>query len=176
MATTSSGFTPLCGSLPKYLDTAACTAGIRVIPPTSTTSSISDAERPASAIAFLIGAIVRLIRSSTSFSSLARVSFIFKCFGPEASAVMKGRFTSYVEAVESSFLAFSPSSRRRWRASLSFLRSMPFSFLNSSAKYSTTRISKSSPPRKVSPFVALTSKTPSPISRMDTSKVPPPRS
>src|SRR5580658_9820079 len=36
--------------------------------------------------------------------------------------------------------------------------------------------SKSSPPRKVSPLVDLTSKTPSPISRMETSKVPPPRS
>ncbi len=39
-----------------------------------------------------------------------------------------------------------------------------------------TRWSKSSPPRKVSPWVAFTSKTPSPISRIDMSKVPPPRS
>ena len=36
--------------------------------------------------------------------------------------------------------------------------------------------SKSSPPRKVSPFVALTSKTPSPNSNIDISNVPPPRS
>ena len=36
--------------------------------------------------------------------------------------------------------------------------------------------SKSSPPRKVSPFVDLTSNTPSPISSTETSKVPPPRS
>ncbi len=39
-----------------------------------------------------------------------------------------------------------------------------------------TRWSKSSPPRKVSPLVAFTSNTPSPISSTDTSNVPPPRS
>ena len=37
-------------------------------------------------------------------------------------------------------------------------------------------MSKSSPPRKVSPLVDFTSNTPSPISRIETSKVPPPRS
>ncbi|CAM5721787.1 hypothetical protein SFUMM280S_02053 [Streptomyces fumanus] len=38
------------------------------------------------------------------------------------------------------------------------------------------RWSQSSPPSRVSPLVALTSMTPSPISSSDTSKVPPPRS
>jgi hypothetical protein len=38
------------------------------------------------------------------------------------------------------------------------------------------RWSQSSPPRLVSPWVDLTSNTPSPISSTDTSKVPPPRS
>ena len=42
-ATTSSGLTPLCGSLPISSLTFACTAGMRVMPPTSTTWSISDA-------------------------------------------------------------------------------------------------------------------------------------
>eukprot|EP00955_Chlamydomonas_euryale_P039918 351544-Chlamydomonas_euryale.AAC.4 len=37
-------------------------------------------------------------------------------------------------------------------------------------------LSKSSPPRKVSPLVALTSNTPPMISRIDTSNVPPPKS
>ena len=37
-ATTSSGFTPWQGSLPTSLRTRSCTAGIRVEPPTSTTS------------------------------------------------------------------------------------------------------------------------------------------
>jgi hypothetical protein len=44
------------------------------------------------------------------------------------------------------------------------------------ARYSTMRMSKSSPPRKVSPLVERTSNTPSPISRIETSNVPPPRS
>ena len=47
-ATTSSGLTPLCGSLPISSLTFACTAGMRVMPPTSTTWSISDASSPAS--------------------------------------------------------------------------------------------------------------------------------
>jgi hypothetical protein len=38
------------------------------------------------------------------------------------------------------------------------------------------RMSKSSPPRNVSPLVDFTSKTPSPISRTEISNVPPPRS
>lgn len=37
-------------------------------------------------------------------------------------------------------------------------------------------MSKSSPPRDVSPFVALTSNTPPDISNNDISKVPPPKS
>ena len=41
MATTSSGLTPLCGSLPKNFLTVSCTSGMRVEPPTSTTSSMS---------------------------------------------------------------------------------------------------------------------------------------
>ena len=48
MATTSSGLTPLCGSLPKKLETSSVTFGIRVIPPTKTTSSISPFANPAS--------------------------------------------------------------------------------------------------------------------------------
>ena len=59
-ATTSSGFTPLCGSLPKNSFTTFCTIGMRVEPPTSTTSSMSEAFLPASASAFLVGSIVSL--------------------------------------------------------------------------------------------------------------------
>ena len=43
IATTSSGFTDLFGSLPKNLVTVSITFGILVIPPTSTISSTSDA-------------------------------------------------------------------------------------------------------------------------------------
>ena len=37
-------------------------------------------------------------------------------------------------------------------------------------------MSKSSPPKNVSPLVDFTSKTPSPISKIEISKVPPPKS
>src|SRR6516225_36187 len=53
---------------------------------------------------------------------------------------------------------------------------MPWDFLNSATSQSTTALSKLSPPRWLSPAVALTSNTPSPISSTDTSNVPPPRS
>ena len=53
---------------------------------------------------------------------------------------------------------------------------MPFLFLNCFTSQSTIRESQSSPPSRLSPLVAFTSKTPSPISSSDTSNVPPPRS
>ena len=48
--------------------------------------------------------------------------------------------------------------------------------LRACTKWLTRRLSKSSPPRWVSPAVALTSKMPSSMVSRDTSKVPPPRS
>src|SRR5256885_2164578 len=49
IATTSSGLTPLCGSLPPDRDFTSCwTTGIRVEPPTSTTSLICWGVMPAS--------------------------------------------------------------------------------------------------------------------------------
>ena len=48
IATTSSGFTPLCGFLPKISATFSCTRGMRVMPPTRITSSISSRRSPAS--------------------------------------------------------------------------------------------------------------------------------
>ena len=176
MATTSSGFTPLCGSLPKYSFTTCCTRGMRVEPPTSTTSSTSEGLRPASASACLSGPIVRCTRPSTSDSSFARVSFIVMCLGPEASAVINGRLISVSITDDSSILAFSPASFRRCNAMRSLLRSMPSDFLNSDVIHSTTSWSKSSPPRWVSPLVDFTSTTPSPTSSTEMSNVPPPRS
>src|SRR5881397_2143153 len=81
IATTSSGFTPLCGSLPKKPFTTSCTFGIRVWPPTRMTSSMFDGLSPASLSACSIGGMVRFTRSSTSCSSFARVSVMFKCLG-----------------------------------------------------------------------------------------------
>ena len=57
MATTSSGLTPRCGSVPKNCFTVSMTLGMRVMPPTRITSSISDALRPASLSAARQGSI-----------------------------------------------------------------------------------------------------------------------
>mmetsp|Transcript_458 Transcript_458/g.1376 ORF Transcript_458/g.1376 Transcript_458/m.1376 type:complete len:344 (+) Transcript_458:693-1724(+) len=176
MATTSSGFTPLLGSRPKSSFTMVCTLGMRDIPPTRRTSEISPVVIPASLTQFLHGCLVRSRRPATRSSSLARVSVIAMCFGPVASAVMKGKLMSVDCAEDNSILAFSAASRRRCTASLSPFKSMPCSFLNVATNSSRRTVSKSSPPKKVSPFVALTSKTPPEISRMETSKVPPPKS
>ena len=52
-ATTSSGFTPRCGSLPVSDLTFSCTAGMRVMPPTITTWSIESPVTDASFIDLL---------------------------------------------------------------------------------------------------------------------------
>jgi len=54
--------------------------------------------------------------------------------------------------------------------------SFPDFFKKSAAQNSTSLLSKSSPPKWVSPAVALTSKIPSSIVNSETSNVPPPRS
>src|ERR1700685_215443 len=54
--------------------------------------------------------------SSTIDSSLARVNFLTRCFGPPASAVMNGRLISVSMVVESSIFARSAASRRRCNA------------------------------------------------------------
>ena len=175
-ATTSSGLTPLCGSLPKNFFTVSCTLGMRVIPPTRMTVSSWEAVRPASLRAILQGSMVFSTRSPTRLSSVARSMVSARCLGPVVSAVMKGRFTSVSVADDSSCLARSAASLSRCSAMRSLRRSMPVWSWKRLPSQSMSRWSKSSPPRKVSPFVALTSKTPWFSSRMVMSKVPPPRS
>ena len=176
LATTSSGLTPLCASLPASLSAVSTTLGMRVMPPTRTSSSMSDLERPASLRHASKGFTVFSMSGSVSCSSFERVSFTFKCLGPVASAVMNGRLMSVSCAEERAIFAFSDSSFRRWSAIGSLRRSMPFSFLKLSMSQSIIAASKLSPPSSVSPLVALTSNTPSPISRIEISYVPPPRS
>ena len=98
------------------------------MPPTRITSSMSVTLTPASLIAMRHGSIVRSISSSTSASSLARVSLMFRCFGPDASAVMYGRLMSVCVLLDSSILAFSAASFRRCSASTS-LRQVDALFL-----------------------------------------------
>src|SRR6267142_2340241 len=88
IATASSGFTSLRGSLPKSSRTVSITFGMRVWPPTRITSSISDILTPASLMAMRQGSTVFWMRSSTRDSNFARVIFIVRCFGPFWSAVM----------------------------------------------------------------------------------------
>ncbi len=151
---------------------------MRVCPPTRTTSLICATVMPASAIAFLHGSNDRSSRSPTSCSSLARVSFRTRCFGPVASAVTNGKLISVSMVVDNSILAFSAASFSRCSAiSLPLeAKSRPCSCLNSEISHSTIRWSRLSPPRCVSPLVDFTSITPSPTSRIDTSNVPPPKS
>ena len=89
---------------------------------------------------------------------------------------MNGKLISVCAAEESSIFAFSAASFNLCRASLADFKSIPLSFLNSVTRYSTIASSKSSPPKKVSPLVDFTSNTPSPISKIDISNVPPPKS
>ena len=176
IATTSSGFTPSCGFLPKNFSTSFLTKGILVIPPTNITSLMSVDFIPASFNAVWQGASDLLIRLSTKLSNVALFNLVFKCLGPALSAVIKGILISVSTTEDNSHFAFSADSLTLCNANLSDLKSIPVSFLNTDNKWSTIALSKSSPPNDVSPFVDLTSNTPSPNSRIDTSKVPPPKS
>ena len=130
----------------------------------------------ASSIAFFVQVKVFSTRSEVISSNFALVKSISKCFGPVASAVMNGSdIVVFVDAL-SSILAFSAASFNLCIASLSPLKSIPLLALKSATRRSIILLSKSSPPSFVSPFVERTSKTPSPISRIETSNVPPPRS
>ncbi len=175
-ATTSSGFTPLEGFLPKNFSTSSCMRGIRVEPPTRITSSIWEVDTPASAIALRQGSNVLCTKSSTSCSNFARVSFFTKCLGTPSTDVMYGRFTSVSMELDNSIFAFSDASFKRCNDMGSFLRSCPSSLKNSSASQFMMRKSKSSPPRWTSPLVDFTSNTPSPSSSTEISNVPPPKS
>ena len=175
-ATTSSGFTPLLGFLPKNFSTASCTAGILVDPPTRIISSISDLLSPAAFKAVLHGSIVLLTRSSISWSNLDLERVLTKCFGPLSVAVIYGRLISVWAEDDNSIFAFSAASLSLCRDIGSFLKSILSSFLNSSANQSIIFSSTSSPPKWVSPSVDNTSKTPSPNSKIETSCVPPPKS
>ena len=95
---------------------------------------ISAALKPESFNAVLHGGIVFLIKSSTRASNFALVNFILMCFGPVLSAVINGKFISVCVVEESSIFAFSAASLSLCKANLSVLKSIPWSFLNSSAK------------------------------------------
>mmetsp|Transcript_13194 Transcript_13194/g.35717 ORF Transcript_13194/g.35717 Transcript_13194/m.35717 type:complete len:339 (-) Transcript_13194:291-1307(-) len=177
-ATTSSGFTLWFKVFPtgKNDFASSTTAGIRVDPPTSTTSSRSFTSTLASSSACSTGPRHRSTSSAQRDSNFWRVSTSSMVLGPDSSVAMKGREMVVSCSADRSILAFSAASFSRCTAWLSWRRSMPSCCLNVPASQSTMVLSKSSPPSLVSPLVASTSQTPSPTVRTDTSKVPPPRS
>jgi len=70
------------------------TRGMRVMPPTSTSSSIFEVSTFAAARQSRTGFSVRANSESVSCSILARLRVFMMCFGPVLSAVMKGRLMS----------------------------------------------------------------------------------
>ncbi|OPZ47562.1 MAG: hypothetical protein BWY91_03324 [bacterium ADurb.BinA028] len=182
MATTSSGLTPLLGSRPVSSLTSAVTAGMRVEPPTRTTWSMSASLMPASLMTLANGALQRSSRSLVSCSNWARLIVSSRWIGPFSLIERYCRLIVAEVELDSSFLACSAASRRRCMAILSLDRSTPVLFFTVESRWVTMRSSQSSPPRRLSPLVALTwivlkpSSGSLPTSRRDTSNVPPPRS
>mmetsp|Transcript_2135 Transcript_2135/g.5969 ORF Transcript_2135/g.5969 Transcript_2135/m.5969 type:complete len:261 (+) Transcript_2135:2-784(+) len=173
-ATASSGLMRWLSSFPsKKSRSRLWTFGTRVDPPTNTTWSTSAFLRPASFSTLATGFKVRLNKSEHSSSNFARE------IGMDRSIPWCTASTSTVVWVAEDNARFASSHcfRMRCKALGSSLTSMPLCLrLKDSTQCAMSRWSKSSPPRCVSPEVALTSNTPLSMVNNVTSKVPPPKS
>ncbi len=128
--------------------TAAMTSGVRVWPPTSSTSSTwsgAQAGGREGVAAGPLGALDQVAHEVLEVRRGVRVRARWR--GPDSSAEMKGRLIAASSVDDSSHLARSAASLRRWRAMRSWRRSMPVSPWKSSISQSMIRWSKSSPPR-----------------------------
>mmetsp|Transcript_31404 Transcript_31404/g.76976 ORF Transcript_31404/g.76976 Transcript_31404/m.76976 type:complete len:255 (+) Transcript_31404:871-1635(+) len=145
--------------------------GMRVEPPTSTTSSMASLWHAASLSTCLTTSMQLSNSREHSDSNLARVMVVFKSTPPanDSTSISAEGVTERVH------LAFSTAACRR-RNARSPTSTSALSFLNVLSKNCTTLLSKSSPPSRVFPPVAFTSNRPASIDRIETSNVPPPRS
>ena len=131
IATTSSGLTPLCGSLPKNSFTSFwMLRHARLAADEHDLVDVLGLE-PGVLQRLLHGPMDRSRRSSTSCSSFARVSFSCRCLGPEASAVMNGRLISVSTTSRARSWPSPPPPSGAAAPSGPCERSMPWSFLNS---------------------------------------------
>ena len=137
IATTSSGLTPLDGSLPNSFLINSWTFKIRVEPPTNNTLSMSLADNLASFKAFLTGSRVDSVKSSVKDSNLALESDVSKLITPSFPCAKNGNEICVIVIPDKSFLAFSAASCNLCIAILSLDKSTPCSFLISSTKKST---------------------------------------
>ena len=170
-ATASSGLIDLHNSLPlKNSDISFCTLGMRVEPPTNTTSSILFFDICESRKTFSTGAKHLVNTWLQRLSNLALDSDEVKSIPSYNESIS----TVAVVVDERVLLALSQAVLSLRIDLLFLVKSLRCFLLNSCAKWFTIIVSKSSPPKCVSPAVAFTSNTPSSIFNIDTSNVPPP--
>ena len=142
-------------------------------PPTKTISSTLAFEIFASLITRSTGSIVFLNNAILISSNLAREIEALKSIPSYNASISIYAWVAF-DRVR---FARSHDVLRRRSARAFPAKSLPrFFFLNSFIKCFTMLLSKSSPPKCVSPAVAATSNIPSSIDNSDTSNVPPPRS
>ena len=145
---------------------------MRVEPPTNTISLMLLFDILESLSTRSTGSIVERNKSMHNSSNFARVILVMK------SEPSNNESTSIVVSVDAESVRFARSHAVLSRLSARLLPVGSFLVLrlNSCTHQLTSRLSKSSPPKCVSPAVAFTSKIPSSIVRSDTSNVPPPKS
>jgi len=168
--TTSSGLMPRCGSFPlvSFLTSSWMAASGRATDEDHLVQLAGFS--PASLRAAWKGSTQRSVRSAVSCSNLARLILISRCLGPFWSAVMNGRLTSVSMRLEELDLGLLGSLGQTLQSLAVFLpegRSPVFLEFVGDVIHEPAVIVVTA--EMGIALVALTSKTPSPISSTDTS-------